>query len=219
MDRRKFITSLAASGFMVSMGNFLFGATKEEPKKELNIKSGQYESDISILPRGLRGGDLCVILGTAGSGKSKVLKEFWLNHSKWCMFMRPGHFDTLNRWEDFIDSLYDGHQGVFIDDFRLPDFADTTQSLTQMKKAAIKHDYPLYITHQLQRGRGDYGIYADDLMGIKLASLVIHTYIKDGRIYGHILKNRYGMKTSFDFGEAKYVGRNELDKFILLKGK
>jgi hypothetical protein len=207
MKRRNFLKStIAVSAGIAVAPNLLLAKPKmKNPCKDISIYGTMPE---------LQPGDVGIIYGLSGSGKSKVMYK--LNESTY----RPNTINSmlinlevnhhLRNFEDLKTVLRDyPRENVFIDNVYL---IDTPNIVEKLRVIAQKNKSKMWVTLQANRTTtAKSWEYPKISKGYPYtASIIVYVYNEDGHIFGNIIKHRtdaYNHKLYF--GEAKYLGINK----------
>lgn len=217
MKRRNFLKrSVVAVGAVIVSGPAILRATK---KKQLDkgIVYAPYVPIITASMPELHPGEIGILYGLSGCGKSKVLRDMFLQKP-----VGGNQYWDVESLKDKALSTILNHPNsgtLYIDGFNLIrlDNSDVNPSIEsvniniimdRLHKKARKEQCRIWITSQINK----YSVKYDRLpiVAVHRASVIIHIRHEDGYIYGDIVKNKYDNKGTIWFGKAKYLGlKNE----------
>ena len=222
MKRRDFLkrTSIA-TGAVIVTGNFLLAKPKmKNPCRDISIIYG-------TMPE-IQPGDIGIIYGQTGSGKSKVLYEMALRPNP--IYNAKTDPNTIYRvnsdsllidlecnpdmreFENMETVLRDYKRPtIYIDNFYLLDNAGSKMQarLRDLQGIAVDRKCKIWVTLQANRRAMSWEYPQITIGSGYLASAIVYVYQDNGKIYGDIIKNRYGItknKQSIYFGKTKYLG-------------
>ena len=177
----------------------------------------------NVSPYELKPGEMGIIFGLSGSGKTKLLREFFYKSPMGSLLFLPAKHTTKNDsyrdWDFIVPEFLDKeHKAVFFDELQMINEPAGVESyrklayfLHEMKRLAIKNKYPIWVTLQQNRSISltEQAYYTT--IGVEFVSVAIHVYTDyrtDNHIHGEIIKDRFGNTygSIIDFGLAKNLG-------------
>jgi hypothetical protein len=227
MKRRKFLKGAAVTGAMIVTGFPLLAKDKmKNPCKDISMFTQMPE---------IQPGDIGIIYGQPASGKSKVIYELALRpYPIYDMKTDPNRIYRVNsdfllidlecnpdmrEFKNMETVLRDYKRpNIYIDNFYLLDNGlEMNHRLRDLQRIAGERECKIWITLQANRYWNDVKIhkkFTTSYPSIKpsvghIASSIVYVYQDNGKIYGEIIKDRYGddnkLRTIY-FGETKYLG-------------
>lgn len=227
MKRRDFLKkTVVASTAVIVTGASILGATKKTGK--IGTVYAPYipltiNTTFGTLPK-LQPGDIGIIYGKTGSGKSKVIYEMWSTDMRSKNIKHPAYLlvdlevnPDMRVFENLEIILRDyPRKNIYIDNFNMvDDRIKTYHRLRDLQKIAVENKSKIWVTLQQNRTAVEdrFNVYeinpfqADMSQPImSISTSIIHVRHENGHIYGDIIKNRYGTNGMIYFGKAKYLG-------------
>jgi hypothetical protein len=163
----------------------------------------------------LQPGEIGILYGLSGCGKSKVLRDMFLQkpvggNQYWNIeSLKDRALSTILNHPSSGTLYIDGFNSIRLDNSgESPSMYSRNIIIRKLHEKARREQCRIWITSQINKYRVKYDRLP--IVAVHRASVILHIRHENGYIYGDIVKNRYDNEGTIWFGKAKYLGlKNE----------